>query len=261
MFLFYGYKSTYEIFQRLKWYLRWRLYTQEVVIYLNYYNISWKGGHGVKDCWSEESKIKNSNSQKISQNKPEVKEKKSKATKGKKRSLKSRLKMSKSKKGKPSPNKGKKMSLKTCLSMSNAKKGKPSPKKGKKILVQMIEKYGEIEGSKHYEEYLRKLRESNKSRPVQSKETREKRSKSLIGRIKSPEECKHISEGLKGHIVTPETIEKLKNAFKHEKIVCEYCKREIPYINYFQWHGKKCKMRFDKDEDGKSVEGCIEKKW
>jgi hypothetical protein len=133
-------------------------------------------------------------------------------------------------------------SKETRLKMSKAKKGKPSTKKGIKVKEKMVEKYGAEDGIKRYNEYLKKSKKSHQN-VIQSKETREKRSKKLKGRKRPKEVCEKISKVLQGHTFSKETIEKIKITLKNKKIICEHCNKEIPYRNYYQWHGDKCKFK------------------
>jgi len=118
----------------------------------------------------------------------------------------------------------------------------PSHKKGKNLKNEMIKKYGEITGNIRYTKYLEKSHKSHVNYP-QSKETREKRSRSISGQKRKKEVGIKISNSLKGHTFTSETINKIKNTLKSKKIICEHCNREIPYRNYYQWHGDKCKLK------------------
>lgn len=133
------------------------------------YNISWKGGHGCRDCWSEESKrkislskkgIKASEETKIKMKKPKSEEHKkhlSESKKGKKSkpfSEEHKKHLSESKKGKCLNfivwNKGKTFSEETKIKMSRSRK---------KLLS--IKENHPLYGKKFSEESKRKMKESH----------------------------------------------------------------------------------------------------
>lgn len=70
----------------------------------------------------------------------------------------------KSKTGENNPNYGKERTQQTKENISKANIGKPSSRKGKSLLQVKIEKYGEIEGLKQYNEWIIKLKIKAKNR-------------------------------------------------------------------------------------------------
>ena len=125
---------------------------------------------------------------------------------------------------------------------------------------------------KHSEETKSKMKESAKNRPPQSQETRNKHSKSLIGKSKSPEHIKNMvlaragwkhsteskqkisdanrgtNNSMFGKHHTTESINKQKDtkasaAWKNDNtFVCPQCQRSITGKGAFnRWHGDKCK--------------------
>ena len=147
----------------------------------------------------------------------ETKKKLSIAHLGKKKSYEARLKMSLSKKGKPSIMDGKKHSEESKLKMSEAKKGKPS----------------KIKGIKHSEESKLKMSQSLKGRKVWNKgikmtfsqkqkmfnrhfsdETRRKMSDAKKGKKQSQEIILKRTKNQKGRIMSEETRRKLSEKAK-----------------------------------------------
>jgi group I intron endonuclease len=137
------------------------------------YNISWKGGHGVKNCWSNESKQKLSNTKKGKPGPKPTPEHKKHISEG---------------------NKGKhniKTSEETKLKLSESHKGK-------KFTEEHIKNRTIAQtGLKRSEETKLKLSESHKGKTL-SNETKFKLSEKNKGKKLSEETKKKISENCKG---------------------------------------------------------------
>lgn len=170
----------------------------------NGYNISPKGGHNVKNCFSQESKNKISKANKGKQpwlgkhhseeakNKIGQKELGNTKFKGKKHSKESREKISNSLKGKPPWNIGKKLSedhkahlRKPKSEEHKASLRKPKSEKGKQNIklahntADYLEKLSKIhKGKKYSTETKQKMSSSAKNRKPISEETRKKMSES-----------------------------------------------------------------------------------
>jgi hypothetical protein len=105
--------------------------------------------------------------------------------------------------------------------------------------------YG-IPGSFLSEESKKRIGEKNSKNLKGRKQTPEfieKRACSNRGQFRSQETCDNISNALQGHGFSSLTIDKIKNTLKSKKIICEHCGKELPYRNYYQWHGDKCKFK------------------
>jgi hypothetical protein len=73
-------------------------------------------------------------------------------------------------------------------------------------------------------------------------ETKAKMSRSHAGRVKSPEECKKLSDAHKGK-PKPGAARRMSgpNNPNNIKVSCVYCKNEIPSPIFKRWHGDKCR--------------------
>lgn len=69
------------------------------------------------------------------------------------------------------------------------------------------------------EEHIENLRESHRGK-IQSEEEKKKKSKKLLGRKKSKEHCKHISEGRTGITFSPEHCENIRKSKLGKKRKC-----------------------------------------
>jgi len=90
---------------------------------------------------------------------------------------------------------------------------------------------GKLLGTKWSEE-----RKQNYIPPIVSRETRNKISKALKGRIFSDDHIAKLSKAKKGK----PSWNKGKPA---KKIQCPFCKRFIDNMNFKKWHGEKCKLK------------------
>lgn len=69
-------------------------------------------------------------------------------------------------------------------------------------------------------EHIENLRKSHQGK-IQSKEEKDKKSKTLLGRKKSKEHCKHISEGRTGITFSPEHCENIRKSKLGKKRKCD----------------------------------------
>jgi len=125
------------------------------------------------------------------------------------------------------------------------------------------------------EETKIKLSEAKKGRKFGPRPTEWKQniSKGLTGRKRSPEECRNISEGQKGKILSDEHRKKLSIARSGEKnhmwgnthndvarekirqsrlnckkVECPHCKKVADTANASRWHFDRCKHKGENDE-------------
>lgn len=160
-------------------------------------------------------------------------------------------------------NKGKIVSPETRQKLSKSKKGKPGKKRGP-MSEEHKRKISESK-KKNFkgftEEHRKKISEKKRQRDIEigvSEETRQKISKTLTGRVVTPEwrrkiseaakkrvyhtlteeHKKHISESLMGHV----SLTKGKHV-KQPRGICPYCGLETTLGNLKRWHGENCKMK------------------
>lgn len=183
----------------------------------NGYNISPKGGHRVKECWSEESKQK----------------------------------MKKSMIGK---NVGKKRTQKTKDIISYNTSGENNGMTGKHHSIQSIKKmknsFRDRTGSNnsffqkhHSKESKQKISESHKGKHL-SEETIEKIKKTNTGKIRSVEARENYRKANIGRKLSEVSIQKMKNKAKNRKrIKCIYCNKEMTVSMHNRWHGDNCKIK------------------
>jgi hypothetical protein len=108
-----------------------------------------------------------------------------------------------------------------------------------------------FKGKHHSKESKEKLRISHLGNQFRkgkkhSVESIEKMRKIKLGKIVTVETRNKLSNLLKGKKRSLETKQKISDANKHRIktfIKCEYCKKSISKMNYYRWHGLKCKFK------------------
>lgn len=113
--------------------------------------------------------------------------------------------------GKSSPNRGVSLSDNTKKRMSEAHKGKLGPNCGKTFSDNTKRKMS--------------ISKKNDNNPFYNK-SHSNETKRYLSKINSGD---NNPRGMLGK--------------KHRKVICEYCDKEIPYPNYIQYHGLKCKYK------------------
>jgi len=171
----------------------------------NGYNISPKGGNGVRGCWNKESLKKLSESHKGKKLSEEHKKKISKSNKKRIVSEETKKKISKS-------HKGKKLSEEHKKKISKSHKGKITWMKGKK--------------HSNEAKYKNKIAHIGRKDSI---ETKKKKSNAMLGK-KNP----LFGKFNKNHPGF---------GTKRKRIICEYCKKNIAINVYTRYHGEKCKNK------------------
>lgn len=147
-----------------------------------------------------------------------------------------RDKISKARKGQPSPFKGKTHSDETKRKMSDSQKGhsRNTPNTVEKILDSRS-------WYSHSDETKKKISESNKGKTVvHTKESKRKISESLKGRV-SPMKGKQAWN--KGKTHSDETKARLSKAANNRaRVECPHCGKSVTPGNFSRWHGDNCKL-------------------
>lgn len=105
-------------------------------------------------------------------------------------------------------------------------------------------------GKKRSDETKKKMSESKKGKnnsffgKSHSFETRKKLSAANIGKTVPDEVRKKISNASKGRIVREDVKEKISSGVKSlPKVSCIYCRREFLPMQFWRFHGEKCKRK------------------
>ena len=104
--------------------------------------------------------------------------------------------------------------------------------------------YEEIYGENKGKELRKSRSESNLSRGPWKESSKEK-----LRKPKSEEHRKNLSLSLKG---TPQSLSSKKALYENTHI-CEYCKIETTIGNYSRWHGSKCHLNPNIEEQRKFI--------